>query len=415
MRGKYSASAGDAAGLACRRRSRKYRRRTTAHAPRHPHWCLGIVDEQHVAAAADLLHAVREAGKAAQAVLQDLAGRDPSASAQADAQAAFCALCRPRSEPMPPSLAISLRAPPEARTICFALDIDAVGQRVFHRDAHHALAGALEPVGDVAAPAVVDADDRGALRLHAGDQPLLHRGVMLERAVAVDMVLADIEQDADARDRARARDRSGRTTSRSRARGPARRLERQDRGADIAAHLHVVTGAFIRCAISAVVVDLPLVPVMATNGASGACGARSRQNSSMSPITSTPACRASQHRPVRRRMGQRHAGRQHQRGEIRPVDTVAQIGGDEAGLRGLGDACRRCRRRRSPRRRRPSARGSSPAPSRRGRTPRPSCPKETGIMTCPPCRRRVRALHSVTGIITAASAWRGRPAPARPR
>ena len=40
-------------------------------------------------------------------------------------------------------------------------------------------------------------------------------------------------------------------------------------------------------------VDLPLVPVMATNGAPGAHGARSRQNSSMSPITGTPACCAS--------------------------------------------------------------------------------------------------------------------------
>src|ERR1700722_12517529 len=48
----------------------------------------------------------------------------------------------------------------------------------------------------------------------------------------------------------------------------------------------------IRCAISAVVVDLPLVPVMATNGASGAWLRRSRQNNSISPITSTPACRA---------------------------------------------------------------------------------------------------------------------------
>src|ERR1700726_1466591 len=47
-----------------------------------------------------------------------------------------------------------------------------------------------------------------------------------------------------------------------------------------------------RCAMSAVVVDLPLVPVMATNGASGACRRRSRQNNSMSPITSTPASRA---------------------------------------------------------------------------------------------------------------------------
>ena len=75
---------------------------------------LGVVDEQHVAAAADLLHAVRETGKAAQAVLQDFVPT-PSASAQAEAQAAFCALCRPRSEPMPPIRAISLRAPPEAR------------------------------------------------------------------------------------------------------------------------------------------------------------------------------------------------------------------------------------------------------------------------------------------------------------
>ena len=34
---------------------------------------LGVVDEQHVAAAADLLHAVRETGKAAQALLQHVA------------------------------------------------------------------------------------------------------------------------------------------------------------------------------------------------------------------------------------------------------------------------------------------------------------------------------------------------------
>src|SRR5690606_26246169 len=47
------------------------------------------------------------------------------------------------------------------------------------------------------------------------------------------------------------------------------------------------------CAASAVVVDLPLVPVMAMNGASGACSARSRQNSSTSPMISTPAPRAS--------------------------------------------------------------------------------------------------------------------------
>ena len=44
--------------------------------------------------------------------------------------------------------------------------------------------------------------------------------------------------------------------------------------------------------MSAVVVDFPLVPVTATNGALGRTR-RSRQNSSMSPITSTAAARAS--------------------------------------------------------------------------------------------------------------------------
>ena len=45
-------------------------------------------------------------------------------------------------------------------------------------------------------------------------------------------------------------------------------------------------------AISAVVVDLPLVPVMATKGASGQLADRARQNSSTSPMTSTPAALA---------------------------------------------------------------------------------------------------------------------------
>src|SRR5215813_9295847 len=45
--------------------------------------------------------------------------------------------------------------------------------------------------------------------------------------------------------------------------------------------------------MSAVVVDLPLVPVTATNGEFGALRRRSRQNSSMSPTTGTAAARAS--------------------------------------------------------------------------------------------------------------------------
>ena len=46
------------------------------------------------------------------------------------------------------------------------------------------------------------------------------------------------------------------------------------------------------CAMIAVVVDLPLVPVIAIHGASGQFAARSRLKISISPIISTPAWRA---------------------------------------------------------------------------------------------------------------------------
>ena len=42
------------------------------------------------------------------------------------------------------------------------------------------------------------------------------------------------------------------------------------------------------------------------------------------------------HRPVRRRMGERHAGREHQRGNLRPVD-MPEVGGGDAGAGRLGD------------------------------------------------------------------------------
>jgi hypothetical protein len=65
------------------------------------------------------------------------------------------------------------------------------------------------------------------------------------------------------------------------------------RPADIAAHLRVAARRREHVAISAVVVDLPLVPVMAMKGEPGASLRRSRTNSSMSPMISTPAWRAS--------------------------------------------------------------------------------------------------------------------------
>src|SRR6266568_1960873 len=96
-----------------------------------------------------------------------VSGASPSASAAAVAQAAFWALCRPRSEPMQ------------------------------HRDSRHALAGAFEPLGNFLRPFVVDADDGGAVRRDAFDQPRLDRRVTRDRAVPIEMVRRDIEQDAD--------------------------------------------------------------------------------------------------------------------------------------------------------------------------------------------------------------------------
>ena len=259
----------------------------------------------------------------------------------------------------------------------------------------------LDPVGDVAAPAVVDADDRGALRLHAGDQPLLHGGVMLQRAVAIDMVFADIEQDADRGiERGRQIDLIGRHLDHVHAPHP-RRLQRQDRGADIAAHLGVVAG------------DPHQMRDQRRRGGF-AVGAGDGDERRIRRVTAALAAEQldiadhldagllrRQHGPVRRRMGQRRAGRQHQRGEIRPR-YVAQIGGDEAGLRGLGDIV-----------------GIVVAGDHFG---------AAGLQRM--AARKPRAAEAEhrdrlagkggdgdhdPASLTAASAWRGRPAPASPR
>ena len=137
--------------------------------------------------------------------------------------------------------------------------------------AHHALAGLREPVGDRPAPCVVDADDRGAVLGHAGDEALLHRGIMLHRAVAVEMIFAEIDQNADRRiERGRKIDLIGRAfddvNAARRCGGASDRIAVPILPPSCAS----MPAEAARWAISAVVVDLPLVPVMATNGAPGA-------------------------------------------------------------------------------------------------------------------------------------------------
>src|SRR5205823_15018336 len=119
-----------------------------------------------------LFHAMGQSWKAAQAVLQRFK-RQPER--QSATRSAGCILgvvqAAQGSDPAYPA-DLGARAAGSAPD-GFTLDVDPVRKRVFHRHPHHALTGLLDPIGSVAAPAVVDADDRGPLFLDAGDQTLL--------------------------------------------------------------------------------------------------------------------------------------------------------------------------------------------------------------------------------------------------
>ncbi len=234
--------------------------------------------------------------------------------------------------------------------------------------------------------------------LHAGDQARLHRGVVFQRAVAVDMVFADIEQNADRRiERGRKIDLVGRHLDHMHPPHP-RRLQRQDRGADIAAHLGVVAG------------DLHQMRDQRRRGRL-AVGAGDRHERRIRRVTPAFAAKQldvadhldaglprRQHAPMRRRMGQRRAGRQNQGCEIRPGHG-AQIGGDEAGLRRLDDVV------------------GAVVTGDHFRAARLQ-----GVAACKPGAAEAEDGDRLAGEggdgdqrLTAVSAWRGRPAPASPK
>ena len=157
---------------------------------------------------------------------------------------------------------------------------------------------------------------------------------MFDAAVTIEMIGTDIEQNADGRiERGREVDLVRRHLDHMDA-ASARRLQRQDRGADVAAHLHVVPG------LAHQMRDQRCGGGFAVGAGDGDEGRVGRMTPPLAAeqfdVADHLDARLSrrQHAPVRRRMGQRHAGRQHQRGEIRPR-YVSQIRGDETGLRRL--------------------------------------------------------------------------------
>ena len=223
---------------------------------------------------------------------------------------------------------------------------------------------------------------------------------MFDGAVTIDVVFADIEQNADGGiERGREVDLVGRHLDDVDA-ARARRLQRQDRGADIAAHLGVVAGNLCE---------------MSDQRCRGrlAVGAGDRNERRVRRVAATFAAEQLdvadhldtrlarfQHAPVRHRVGQRHAGREHERCEIAP-GNAAQIRGDETGLRRLGDVVGIVVG--------GDHLGAAGLQRVAGGEPRAAEAEHRDRLAGEGCNRDHR------GTVNAASAWRGRRAPASPR
>ena len=196
---------------------------------------LGIIDEKHIALAADLFHAVRQARKALQAGL-DLAEIEPDPEAGRDRgkRVLRIVLAAQRADALQEGDAAV--TPLDRFHQAGAVGEITVGQRQPLGDADDLISGLFQPVGDLGAIDVVDADD---CRIAAGNQPLLDRGVVLHRAVAVEMVGRQVEQDAGGRID------GGRKVDLVRGAFDhvepvvGQRIKRHDGSADIAAHLGV--------------------------------------------------------------------------------------------------------------------------------------------------------------------------------
>ena len=139
------------------------------------------------------------------------------------------ALCAPRSEPMPARSSDRLAAAARADHAGAVARTSRRRAAAFDRDAHDAASPAAPAGRAMARHQASSTPIDGASRRRATSRSLIG-GVVLHRAVPVEMVGRDVEQDADARRRATARGRSGRTSTRRHARGRRRRrLEREDR------------------------------------------------------------------------------------------------------------------------------------------------------------------------------------------
>ena len=212
-----------------------------------------------------------------------------------------------------------------------AVDIKAIINRMPRGDADHVLAGGREPVGGRVAPFIIDADDHRSGVRHAGQESLLHGSIITDRAMAVDVIFAQIDPHANRRiERRREVDLIGRALDHICAPGPGR-LERQDRCADIAAKLNIHAG----CRQD-----------VRDQGRGGGLSVGTRDGDEARVRSMQAALAAEQldvaddfdARPARELrcpmwdwMSERHARTEYQRGNLLPVDLV-QIRGRNAGV-----------------------------------------------------------------------------------
>ncbi len=202
-----------------------------------------------------------------------------------------------------------------------------------HRDSRHVLAGPFEPVCDFLRPFVVDTDDGGAVRRNAFDQPRLDGRITLDRAVPIEMVRRDIEQDADRRVEARREiDLIGRALDHvGAARG--RRIEREDRNPDVAAALRFDAACAEHVGDERRRRRFAVGPGHRHERRPGGFGAAlaTIELDVADDLDRGPA--GERDAPMRRRIGERNAGREHERGDAGPVDLPEIAGGNAAARR----------------------------------------------------------------------------------
>ena len=276
---------------------------------------LRIVDEDRPSAPADLLHAVRQPRKGREAGADRLAG-DAERIRDRDRRRRVLGVVGAAERADAGDVGEGLRAGGIDAKQGGAFGEHPLRIEPLGRDADERLA----PIGaarrDGAAERVVDADDG---EIGRGDEALLDRRVLRDRAVPVEMVRRDVEEDADRRLQAWCEVDLKRRHLNDMDAVAGRRLERQDRSADVAAHLHVAAG------LAQDVGDerrRRRLAVGAGDGDERRVGRELRALAAeqLDVADDLDACGFRQpRRPVRLGMGQRHAGREDQRRKARPV------------------------------------------------------------------------------------------------